>query len=272
MKTFVAAALGALALFAGSAFAATTDPAPDAPPAACDDNFVDTHWHAAVDAYRGEHLDVAATETDAIIAACGDDPRAGMPHIMRAELALRSGDAQRAADLIPDPPPTFYAAWMAMEAHDELGHADRVSSIATVLERMSGEALTRAGMTQVESFDAGGYHVTSYQGRLEQGPFIRFFYFLMQPVAGGMPVSIAISRDNIALEGSDRTYFVDFYQCSGHYTMSQFESAETVPYARARQAVDTFLAHPDSGNAVSATVPHDGLCAFPQYITPGLDN
>ena len=54
-------------------------------------------------------------------------------------------------------------------------------------------------MTHVESFEAGGFAIESHQGQFNDGPFIRYFEFLMRPLAGGLPISLAISRDNLDL-------------------------------------------------------------------------
>jgi len=227
------------------------------------------HWAAAVQHYRANEFPQAATETDAIVAACGDDARAETPRMMRAELALRASEPQRALDLLESGPSqrSNYSRWLRIDAR--LSHADQVNALAQSLIADSGAALERAGLRHVETFEAGGYSIAGYEGRLNQGSFIRFEFFLIRPLAGGLPISIAVSRDNFDL-GGPPAYFVDLYICAGHVTLDEFSSNRPPDYRRARAAVDAWVTS-QGANAISATTPHTGMCAFTQYITPGLE-
>jgi len=139
----------------------------------------------------------------------------------------------------------------------------------------SGDALVHGGMTQVETFDAGEYHVTAYQGLFNNGPFIRYFEFLMLPATGGPPLSIAVTRDAVDIEAAlggsngEKTYFVDLYNCSMQAALEEFSSSTPVTYQRARASLDQFLAHP---SPLPGGISNDNpVCNFEMDITPGLD-
>jgi hypothetical protein len=230
------------------------------------------HWDGAMQHYRAHEVPQAIADVDPVVTACGDDPRAAVPRLLRADLALRSNEPQRALDMLESGPPqpnNGLVRWTRMTAHAQLHHDEQVNALAQSLVADSGAALERQGLRHVETFEASGYSIAGYEGQLNQGSFIRYAIFLIRPLAGGMPLSIAISRDAFDLPGPV-SYFSDFYFCAGHATLEQFESARPPNYRRARAALDSWVAHQD-GNAVSAFTESDGVCAFPSYITPGLD-
>lgn len=275
MRSLLAAALALCALGWSAARAEDAAPAAAAPQTGCDELFVGRHWRPAADAYQAQRFRDAVPDLDAIIAACGDDPTAAMAHFMRAEIALRSNDNQRALDVLaavqtPGPPLGSYPVWMKLQALQRLGRTDDVTQLATTLLAASDAAMTRPdfGMQRVESFETADYAITGYQGRFNQGPFVRYFEFLMRPKAGGLPLSIALSRDAAALD-QEKDYFIDLYECSGHYTLDTVSAAHgDLTYAEARRAVERSIA---DRHAVSSTQSPNGLCVFTRFITPGLD-
>ncbi len=229
---------------------------------------------------RARHFSATAPILDAVLSACtGDDPLTTAVRAARAEVAVRLGDYQHALDLensIQQSPPTGRFEWLLLATHQHLGHSAEVNRLAQSLVAESGAALIRGGMTQVESFEAGGYHITAYQGVFHNGPFIRYFEFLMLPTAGGPPLSIAVTRDAVDVSAAlgnangEQTYFVDLYNCSMQAALEQFFSRTPVTYQRARASVDRFLARA-AGPLPGGISNDNAVCDYSIDITPGLD-
>jgi len=277
MRRLIAACVGVFAL-CSSAYA---DPPPTADtqattttPAACDELFVGRHWRAAAEAYQAQRFDLATPDLDMIISTCGDDPSAAMAHGMRAEIALRSNENQRALEILqnitaPGPPLGSYGVWLKLQALIRLHRDNDVAALTTTLLAASDAAMTAPGfgMQKVESFDSNGYSITAYQGQFTQGSFIRYFEFLMRPDAGGLPLTIALSKD-AAVAAQEPYYFVDLYECSGHYTLGNVPQSGAMTYAQARSALEHALVNRQAITGISSRT---GLCIFTPYITPGLD-
>ncbi|MES1198467.1 MAG: hypothetical protein ABUS48_00605 [Pseudomonadota bacterium] len=280
---FLIAAFAATAALFSSAYADdppsdTTTPAPAtqgaSPPPGCDELFVGRHWRAATEAYQAQRFDLAIPELDLVITQCGDDPSATTSHAMRAQIALIQNDNQHALDTLgdiaaPGAPLGSYGVWLKLQALIRLHRDAEVSELAHTLLAASDAAITASGfgMQKVESFDSNGYSITSYQGQFNQGPFVRYYEFLMLPDAGGLPLSIVLSKDASAA-ARETDYFVDLYECSGHYTLDVVTPHGAMTYAQARAGIERALS---DRHAVSATTSRNGLCIFTPYITPGLD-
>lgn len=258
-------------------------------PARADETCADMgpRWSAAVEHFNGQRMTEAATEADHIISVCGEDPLSHYPRVMRAEIALGQNDATMAITVlgpVPRPAPApigTHGAWLYLRALQAAGRGEDLTRESATLVAASEAALVAAPINaeRIESFEMGGYRVTAFRLRLQQGAFLRRYYFLLAPTGADLPRSIAITENLMISQmepnAREKMFAVDEYFCAGHATLDWLSvrrrGQDPVPtYEVARAAVEQRLSAPP--NPVSAFIPGESAsCAFPTYITPGLD-
>lgn len=244
-------------------------------------------WSAAIEHFNGQRMSEAAAEVDRIILVCGEDPLSHYPRVMRAEIALGQNDAAMAIAVlgpVPRPAPApigTHGAWLYLRALQAAGRGEDLTRESAALVAASEAALVAAPINaeRIESFEMGGYRVTALRLRLQQGAFLRRYFFLLAPMGADLPRSIAITENLMISQmdpnSRDKAFAVDEYFCAGHATLDWLSvrrrGEDPAPaYEVARAAVERRLGGPP--DPVSAFVPGEGAsCAFPSYITPGLD-
>lgn len=256
--------------------------------AAADDTCADMggRWRSAVEHYNTQRWTEAAAETDHIITVCGDDLRSHFPRMMRGEIGLRQNEptvALAALEPIPRPAPPpigSNGAWLYLRALQMAGRGDDFIRERDALVAASERALLdpSIGAERLEGFEMGGYRVTAFRLRLQQGSFLRRYYFLMAPTGDGLPRSIAVT-ENLMISmmepnSREKAFAIDEYGCEGHLTLDWISvrrrGEDPVPdYEVVRAAVLRRLG--GAPDPVSSFQPGGAVCAFPQYITPGLD-
>ncbi len=235
-------------------------------------------WRPAIEAYRSRDMPKAKAAADAIIAGCGDSPLATIARTMRAEIAVTEGDHDGALALLgsqPRPeaaPAGPYTSLIALRAWQGKKDASRFADERTRLLEGSAKGLGAPGNAfksrLIETFDTNGVRVSAFETDFADGPFRRYFVFLLAPdEAFAMPGTIMLSADGAAgLLGGGPVYFVDEYGCWGHATLEVIEKRK--PDYKAMKA--RVMARLAGKLQPTSSIEPGGVCAFSGYVSPGF--
>ena len=242
---------------------------------------VELYWQPGIAAYREGDKAAARANVEAIIAACGTAEPTWGPRTMAADIALENREFDRVIAVL-EPVPRARGATGGVASYLLLRALQaRQDAAAFGRER---EALVRAavqGLTDpagpihgrlIETFTEGGAQVFAVEAELQQRGFVRRYEFLIIPAAPlEMPTSIMLSRDPAA-EALDREHpvlFVDRYTCEGHQTMGIVPANPAPDYAAVREMVRRAIA-PDARPVSGMSPSNVHVCAWPQFVTPGV--
>jgi len=242
---------------------------------------VELFWQAGIAAYRAGDKAAARANVEAIIAACGTAEPTWGPRTMAADIALENRDYDRVIAVLEPVPRArgatggvaSYLLLRALQARQDAGAfgREREALVRAAVQGLTDPAGSIHGRL-IETFTEAGAQVFAVEAELQQRGFIRRYEFLIIPAGPlDMPTSIMLSRDPAA-ESLDREHpvlFVDRYTCEGHQTMQIISASPAPDYAAVRELVRRALA--PNASAVSGMSPGNvHVCAWPQYVTPGV--
>jgi hypothetical protein len=225
------------------------------------------------------------SDLDAIEAPCEHRPILQALRTMRAEMQLRRGQPAKTLELLDANPVTAspslksYARWIRLGALEALGRQTELAAQRNDMVRQNDEALADprgagAGLRKVEQFETPLAIVQAWEGSAQQGPFTRLLIFTANPKGPGMPATLTLTTDPSAqlLGEKGEVYFIDLYACASQSLMSQIEGkkGKAAPdYAAIKARAVTVFSQPWPF-ALKAPADPPRICAFPEFILPGL--
>jgi hypothetical protein len=241
---------------------------------------VDTVWLEAVGHLDRGDLKAANDLIEPWNDACPKMPLTASRVLAAAVVAQRRGDAEAIVDYLTRLPELgadlgSRPGWMLLLAYqklkDEKGFAAQRAKLLAAVDRALSDPAGAAKGRRIERFDVGRYHFAAYEAQVEQGLFVRTTEFIIStddPL--DPPTSILITRnmaaEQMTTEGP-KPLFVDRYTCGEHATLTIVPAPLT--YEKARTRVTAFLSGDQT--EISRQTPTQTGCAWPSYITPGLD-
>lgn len=231
-------------------------------------------WQAGIVALESGDFASGAAAMDPVIAACTGNPQAEPLHVLRAELAVRLTDFQRARDLMaPIPRPSersfgIVGAWTALRAAFGLGDAAAIDEERRRLLLAVEDGLVRGGARLRERVETPGGSVAIYETDLLQEAFRRR-YIALYDRTGDLPITATLTLNTMVElmfpEQPGDAYLVDGYYCAGHATLDQLhaETGELPPYESFRSRALRFFASPPPDEMAPGAE-----CAFQAFITP----
>lgn len=270
--------LGGLLLLVVS-LAGGADPAPDCRSA------LRAQWAAIGEAMGGSDMTPVLKGLAQVEVACeGDAQVQPLLTTMHAEADLRDGRPQAALDRLEtrpvDPTARLWTTsrWVQLSALEMVGDIDGFNQARDRFLTAHDRALTSGpnAMKKVERFETPLAVVDAYEGRIQNGDFVRLIVFIASPKAGGMPVTLAVGLDPMTdmIAGRGKThYFLDLYPCDSHVTMDIIERKPKdgpPPYAEMKARATTLFSGADIFPPFAKRDVYR-FCAFESFMLPGFD-
>ena len=235
-------------------------------------------WSDAARRMSQDDKSGASLAADRIIALCGDEERSWHARVMRATLALESGDADKALTLmepVPSPPPYpigAYGELVRIAALDGAGRAADAAAARTALAAASLAALKAeipAKTPNIETRVLDTATLVIIDRPRQSFPSI---YSLKTMVIDGEPAKLeAYQLTRHGIGGSlDGPWFLDAFNCNDRATIEIFQREPTNDEITAR--LKAYRA--DRSTMISRTVVNSAagstICQWPAQIAPGL--
>ncbi len=233
--------------------------------------------HAA-DVFQGGDEARGRAVIDAIVARCGEQPTTWPPRVLGALMALRAADYDRGLALIEPVPRTgggwtiTHASYARLRLLAGKGDAEAFGRERRALVDFAQASLiSRYHGRLQETFTVNGAEVRAIQATVEQEGFLRRWEFLIIPAEPlALPRSIMLTTDRTVDAMGQPALFIDGYDCESHATLGMIPARPEPDYAALRQVVTQALQ--GHINPVSGMTPGSAnLCAWVQFVTPGLD-